>query len=102
MFLKKEKNEKKEDNDENYQKEILKELEYMNKYLATLTIAFGEVIKQDTINNALIMLNHQYQHPDSFMDIEEIKNKYYELAPEIFQDYAILKENELNNLEKNK
>ena len=88
--------------DIDYQKEILQQLEYLNSYIATSNMIYGELTKQLTISNALNMLNQQYQQPDRFMDIVEIQSKYKDLAPEIFQDYAILREKELNNLEKNK
>lgn len=75
---------------------LIKELEYTNTYLAQLLRSQSELVKQQTIANALSILNHQYEHPDSFMSIDEIQKKYLALAREIFVDYQ---DDDLSNLE---
>lgn len=77
---------------------LLEQLEYTNTYLAQLSIIGKELLKQQTVANGLTLLNHQYEHADSFMSVEEIQDKYLALAHEIFLDYAQELEN-LNNLE---
>lgn len=75
---------------------LIKELEYTNIYLAQLLKSQSELVKQQTIANALSILNHQYEHADSFMSVDEIQEKYLALAREIFVDYRT---DDLNNLE---
>lgn len=74
------------------------EFEYVNTYLAQLVMTQRELLKQQTVANALTLLQHQYEHADSFMTVDEIQKKYLGLAGEIFVDYAMEDEN-LNNLE---
>ena len=77
---------------------IIEQLDYMNTYLAQILMTQRELLKQQTVANGLNLLNHQYEHADSFMSVNEIQEKYLALAGEIFVDYMQEPEN-LNNLE---
>ena len=111
-FLKKneeaeEKIEEQVEEQDNNEKEVIdmnriyEQLDYLNSYLAQSNMINGEILKQLTIANALNMLDHQYNHADSFMGVDEIQNKYYGIATEIFADYQQRnpQEADLNNLE---
>lgn len=76
--------------------DIYEQLEYLNSYISQSNMIQGELLKQQTIANALSLLDQQYRHADGFMSVEEIQNKYHNLACEIFLDYQ---QENLNNLE---
>lgn len=114
-FLKKEKNELDnevdadieeldiDDNDEDDKNNLsdtdrlLDSLEYTNSYLLQLCMTLGELTKQQTIANALHILDSEYNSADSVMDVEEILQKKYMLFGSIFADYQAKQE----NIEKN-
>lgn len=77
---------------------LFEQLDYTNTYLAQILMTQRELVKQQTIANALNLLNQQYEHADSFMKVDEIQEKYLALAGEIFVDYMVSEE-DLNNLE---
>ena len=68
-------------------KEIYESLEYTNSFLAQISLAMGELVKQQTIANALHVLNSEYDNADSIMKVDEILEKKYALLGEIFVDY---------------
>lgn len=68
-------------------KEIYESLEYTNSFLAQISLAMGELTKQQTIANALHVLNSEYDNADSIMKVDEILEKKYALLGEIFVDY---------------
>lgn len=97
-FLRNEKeNDDKVEQDIDYAKEVLKELEYMNSYLAQLNITQSELLKQQTIANALCILDSEYNNADCLMNIEEIIQKKEALFGEIFVDYQVKQKDEEKN-----
>lgn len=76
---------------------LLDSLEYTNSYLLQLCMTLGELTKQQTIANALHILDSEYNSADSVMDVEEILQKKYMLFGSIFADYQAKQE----NIEKN-
>lgn len=68
-------------------KELYESLEYTNSFLAQISLAMGELVKQQTIANALHVLNSEYDNADSIMKVDEILEKKYALLGEIFVDY---------------
>lgn len=67
--------------------ELYEQLEYTNSYLAQIALTLGELTKQQTIANALHVLNSEYDNADSIMKVDEILEKKYALLGEIFVDY---------------
>ena len=67
--------------------ELYEQLEYTNSYLAQIALTLGELTKQQTIANALHVLNSEYDNDDSIMKVDEILEKKYALLGEIFVDY---------------
>ena len=67
--------------------ELYEQLEYTNSYLAQISLTLGELTKQQTIANALHVLNSEYDNADSIMKVDEILEKKYALLGEIFVDY---------------
>lgn len=72
---------------------LLSELEYTNSYLAQISMSLNELTKQQTIANALHILDSEYNNADSIMDVEEILQKKYALFGSIFVDYQARQEN---------
>lgn len=66
---------------------LYEQLEYTNSYLAQIALTLGELTKQQTIANALYVLNSEYDNADSIMKVDEILEKKYALLGEIFVDY---------------
>lgn len=75
--------------------DISENLEYINSFLAQISLTLGEITKQQTIHNALYLLDQEYNHADSVMDVEEIIKKRKALLSSIFIDYQV-KEQEKN------
>lgn len=98
-----EENDKKlEDGDnQNTQEDLLKEiyesLEYTNSFLAQISLTMGELVKQQTIANALHILDSEYNNADSIMDVDEILQKKYALLGSIFIDYSVKEKEENDN-----
>ena len=78
-------------------KEIYESLEYTNSFLAQISLAMGELVKQQTIANALHILDSEYNNADSLMDVEEILQKKNALFGSIFVDYQTKEENMKEN-----
>lgn len=76
---------------------LLENLEYTNSYLAQISMNLGELVKQQTIANALHILDSEYNNADSIMDVEEILQRKYALFGSIFIDYQVKQEQENNN-----
>lgn len=109
-FLKKDKSFKddigmlsKEEIDEQIQNDVFdftalyEQLEYTNSYLAQIALTLGELTKQQTIANALHILDSEYNNADSIMSIDEILQKKYALFGSIFVDYQVKQEQEDKN-----
>ena len=79
-------------------KEIYESLEYTNSFLAQISLTMGELVKQQTIANALHILDSEYDNADSIMNVDEILQKKYALLGSIFIDY-LAKEKEENDNE---
>ena len=78
-------------------KEIYESLEYTNSFLAQISLAMGELVKQQTIANALHVLDSEYNNADSIMDVDEILQKKYALLGSIFIDYSAKEKEENDN-----
>lgn len=78
-------------------KEIYESLEYTNSFLAQISLAMGELVKQQTIANALHVLDSEYNNADSIMDVDEILQKKYALLGSIFIDYSVKEKGENDN-----
>lgn len=78
-------------------KEIYESLEYTNSFLAQISLAMGELVKQQTIANALHILDSEYNNADSIMDVDEILQKKYALLGSIFIDYSVKEKEENDN-----
>lgn len=78
-------------------KEIYESLEYTNSFLAQISLAMGELVKQQTIANALHILDSEYDNADSIMDVDEILQKKYALLGSIFIDYSAKEKEENDN-----
>lgn len=78
-------------------KEIYESLEYTNSFLAQISLAMGELVKQQTIANALHILDSEYNNADSIMDVDEILQKKYALLSSIFVDYSVKEKEENDN-----
>lgn len=78
-------------------KEIYESLEYTNSFLAQISLAMGELVKQQTIANALHILDSEYNNADSIMDVDEILQKKYALLGSIFIDYSAKEKEENDN-----
>lgn len=78
-------------------KEIYESLEYTNSFLAQISLAMGELVKQQTIANALHILDSEYNNADSIMDVDEILQKKYALLGSIFIDYSVNEKEENDN-----
>lgn len=76
---------------------LLESLEYTNSYLAQIALTLGELTKQQTIANALHILDSEYNNADSLMSVDEILQKKYALFGSIFLDYQAKQENVENN-----
>ena len=85
-----------EDNN-NLLKEVYESLEYTNSFLAQISLGIGELVKQQTIANALHILDQQYNNADSLMDVEEILQKQEALLSAIFVDYQVKEKEENEN-----
>ena len=72
---------------------ISEDLEYTNSYLAQIALTLGEIAKQQTIANALHILDSEYNNADSLMNVDEILQKKYALFGSIFVDYQAKQEN---------
>ena len=68
-------------------KELYESLEYNNSFLAQVAINLGELVKQQTIANALNILDTEYNNADSVMKVNEILKKKEALLGEVFIDY---------------
>lgn len=77
--------------------ELFEQLEYMNSYLAQLNMVQGELLKQQTIANALHILDSEINSADRIMSIDEILEKKKALFGEIFVDYRVNEQQEENN-----
>lgn len=77
--------------------ELYEQLEYTNSYLAQIALTLGELTKQQTIANALHILDSEYNNADSIMNVDEILQKKYALFGSIFVDYQAKQENVENN-----
>ena len=78
-------------------KELYESLEYTNSFLAQISLAMGELVKQQTIANALHTLDSEYDNADSVMDVDEILQKKYALLGSIFIDYSAKEKGENDN-----
>lgn len=78
-------------------KEIYESLEYTNSFLAQISLTMGELVKQQTIANALHILDSEYDNADSIMDVDEILQKKYALLGSIFIDYSVKEKEENDN-----
>ena len=78
-------------------KEVYESLEYTNSFLAQISLAMGELVKQQTIANALHILDSEYNNADSIMDVDEILQKKYALLGTIFIDYSVKEKEENDN-----
>lgn len=78
-------------------KEIYESLEYTNSFLAQISLTMGELVKQQTIANALHILDSEYNNADSIMDVDEILQKKYALLGSIFIDYSAKEKEENDN-----
>lgn len=78
-------------------KEIYESLEYTNSFLAQISLTMGELVKQQTIANALHILDSEYNNADSIMDVDEILQKKYALLGSIFIDYSVKEKEENDN-----
>lgn len=78
-------------------KEVYESLEYTNSFLAQISLAMGELVKQQTIANALHILDSEYNNADSIMDVDEILQKKYALLGSIFIDYSVKEKEENDN-----
>ena len=78
-------------------KEIYESLEYTNSFLAQISLAMGQLVKQQTIANALHILDSEYNNADSIMDVDEILQKKYALLGSIFIDYSVKEKEENDN-----
>ena len=78
-------------------KELYESLEYTNSFLAQISLAMGELVKQQTIANALHVLDSEYNNADSIMDVDEILQKKYALLGSIFIDYSAKEKEENDN-----
>lgn len=78
-------------------KEIYESLEYTNSFLAQISLTMGELVKQQTIANALHILDSEYDNADSIMDVDEILQKKYALLGSIFIDYSAKEKGENDN-----
>lgn len=93
----------KEEIDEQIQNDVFdftalyEQLEYTNSYLAQIALTLGELTKQQTIANALHILDSEYNNADSIMSIDEILQKKYALFGSIFVDYQVKQEQEDKN-----
>lgn len=76
---------------------LLDSLEYTNSYLAQIYMILGELAKQQTIANALNILDSEYNNADSLMKVDEILEKKYALFSQIFVDYQVKQQEEENN-----
>lgn len=76
---------------------LLDSLEYTNSYLAQIYMILGELAKQQTIANALNILDSEYNNADSLMKVDEILEKKYALFSQIFIDYQVKQQEEENN-----
>ena len=77
--------------------ELYEQLEYTNSYLAQIALTLGELTKQQTIANALHILDSEYNNADSIMDVDEILQKKYALLGSIFIDYSVKEKEENDN-----
>lgn len=91
----------KDEDNQNTQDDLLKEiyesLEYANSFLAQISLTMGELVKQQTIANALHILDSEYNNADSIMDVDEILQKKYALLGSIFIDYSAKEKEENDN-----
>lgn len=78
-------------------KEIYESLEYTNSFLAQISLTMGELVKQQTIANALHILDSEYDNADSIMNVDEILQKKYALLGSIFIDYSAKEKEENDN-----
>lgn len=78
-------------------KEIYESLEYTNSFLAQISLTMGELVKQQTIANALHILDSEYNNADSIMDVDDILQKKYALLGSIFIDYSAKEKEENDN-----
>ena len=78
-------------------KEIYESLEYTNSFLAQISLTMGELVKQQTIANALHILDSEYDNADSIMNVDEILQKKYALLGSIFIDYSVKEKGENDN-----
>ena len=78
-------------------KEIYESLEYTNSFLAQISLTMGELVKQQTIANALHILDSEYDNEDSIMNVDEILQKKYALLGSIFIDYSAKEKEENDN-----
>ena len=78
-------------------KEIYESLEYTNSFLAQISLTMGELVKQQTIANALHILDSEYDNADSIMNVDEILQKKYALLGSIFIDYSAKEKGENDN-----
>ena len=78
-------------------KEIYESLEYNNSFLAQISLTMGELVKQQTIANALHILDSEYDNADSIMNVDEILQKKYALLGSIFIDYSAKEKEENDN-----
>ena len=78
-------------------KEIYESLEYTNSFLAQISLTMGELVKQQTIANALHILDSEYDNADSIMNVDEILQKKYDLLGSIFIDYSAKEKEENDN-----
>lgn len=78
-------------------KEIYESLEYTNSFLAQISLTMGELVKQQTIANALHILDSEYDNADSIMSVDEILQKKYALLGSIFIDYSAKEKEENDN-----
>ena len=78
-------------------KEIYESLEYTNSFLAQISLTMGELVKQQTIANALHILDSEYDNADSIMNVDEILQKHYALLGSIFIDYSAKEKEENDN-----
>lgn len=78
-------------------KEIYESLEYTNSFLAQISLTMGELVKQQTIANALHILDSEYDNADSIMNVDEILQKKYALLGSIFIDYSVKEKEENDN-----
>lgn len=76
---------------------LYEQLEYTNSYLAQIALTLGELTKQQTIANALHILDSEYNNADSIMSVDEILQKKYALLGSIFVDYQVKQEQEDKN-----